>query len=110
MDMVTEVGPVRLLTDSVASEAKQSIVRRVGVSIDVHHSPVVSVVAHEDCAGNPVGREQQLEQAGRSARWLAQHFSDVLTVGLWVNEHWEVTEVCSIEPRGEKRTLTNERS
>jgi hypothetical protein len=98
--MVTEAGPVRPLADTVDSEAKNSIVRRVGVSIEAHNSRVVSVVAHEDCAGNPVGRDEQLEQLAESARFVAKHFPDVLTIGLWVSEHGDITEVCSVKPRG----------
>lgn len=100
VDMVTEAGPVRPLADTVDSEAKQSTVRRVGLSIEAHNSRVVSVVAHEGCAGNPVAREQQLEQLAESARFLAEHFPDVLTIGLWVSEHGDITEVCSVKPRG----------
>jgi len=98
--MVTESGPVRPLADAVDSEAKRSTLRRVGLSIDAHNSRVVSVVAHEGCVGNPVGREQQLEQLAESARFVAERFPDVLTIGLWVGEQGHITEVCSVKPRG----------
>jgi carbonic anhydrase len=95
--MVTEAGPVRDLAEAVDSETTRSIVRRVELSIEAHGSAVVAVVAHEDCAGNPTDREHQVGQLAESTGYLADRFPQTSVLGLWVDEHGEVTNVCAHE-------------
>jgi len=59
--MVTEPGPDKALTRGTV-EVVESIRRKVEVSMTAHHSSVIAVVGHHDCAGNPVSKEEHLEQ------------------------------------------------
>ncbi|MCK4511962.1 hypothetical protein KAW64_09495 [bacterium] len=98
VDVVSEAGPVRCLADSADSEAKRSILRRVGISIEAHRSRVIAVVAHADCAGNPVDEEQQRRELGLSVDYIAENFPETSVLGLWVNAEWSVAEACARGP------------
>ena len=97
VDMVTEPGPVKLLANGEGMETVDAIVRRVAVSIAAHESRTLAVVAHEDCAGNPVGQAEQVWQLGASVQFLAARFPKMTTIGLWVAGTGEVSEVCRSE-------------
>ena len=100
VDVVSEAGPVGVLCRAAQSEAGASILRRVGVSVHAHGSESVAVVAHADCAGNPVGEEQQLRELAASVERLAETFPEVAVLGLWVDDSWSVTEVCGVGKAG----------
>ena len=101
VDLVTEPGPARSLAGSADAEIKRSILRRVAMSIDAHGSRLIAVVAHADCARNPAGREAKRRQLEESAAVLAENFPSVPIVGLWVDERWSVSLICSLRLAGE---------
>ena len=94
VDVVSEAGPVRVLADPADSDEKTSMLRRAGVSASAHNSNLIAVVAHADCAGNPVSEEQQSRQLVASVEALAAQFPESLVLGLWVDGEWSVVEVC----------------
>ena len=98
VDLVTEPGPARSLAGSADAEIKSSILRRVAVSIEAHGSELIAVVAHADCARNPAGREAKERQLSEAAAVLAESFPGVSILGLWVDERWSVSPVCSLGP------------
>lgn len=89
VDMVTEPGPVRLLAETDTAEAA-SIRHRVEISVTKHGSRLVAVVAHDDCAGNPVAPSVQLEQLRRAVERIREWFPQVAVVGLWLGSDWQV--------------------
>jgi len=93
VDTVTDAGPVRFLASSPESNAARSMHRRIKVSIDEHGSRKIAVVAHHDCAGNPVARQTQIEQLRSAVDSLSRRYGDCEVVGLWVDGDWVVTEV-----------------
>jgi carbonic anhydrase len=92
VDSITEAGPVRMLGDAPDSDVVASILSRIAVSVGKHGARTVAVVAHHDCAGNPVSREAQLAQLERAIALLAERFPGIDVVGLWVDERWQVSE------------------
>ncbi len=72
VDDITEPGPICMLTDCADPSAVESIRRRLDISINKHGSHVVAVVAHHDCAGNPVSKEQQLHQLALAINTINQ--------------------------------------
>lgn len=94
VDVVSEAGPVRVLAGRTDSEPKASVVRRAGVSVSAHGSGLIAVVAHDDCAGNPVPEEQQRRELAASVGYIAGQFPEALVLGLWVDSEWSVTETC----------------
>ena len=93
VDMITEAGPVRALSENRDGDVLDSIRRRVLVSTGKHRSRHPAVVAHHDCAGNPVPEAQQLPQLPRALAVLAAWGLGVELMGLWVDGDWRVTEV-----------------
>ncbi|MGC8936612.1 MAG: carbonic anhydrase [Candidatus Methanomethylicaceae archaeon] len=58
-----------------------------------HNSKVVAIVAHYDCAGNPVGKYVQIQQLIKAIREIKSWDYDVDVIGLWVNDKWQIDEV-----------------
>ncbi len=93
VDTITEPGPIRILADGDDDRLVESILYRIGISVEKHGSRSICVVGHHDCAGNPVDKATQLDQIGRAIHRLRGHYPDVEIFGLWVNEQWAVEEV-----------------
>jgi hypothetical protein len=60
VDMITEPGPVRILSEKHDATQLQSIRRRLEISTWKHGSKSIAIVAHHDCAANPADMETQL--------------------------------------------------
>lgn len=91
LDTITTAGLVRHL----ASDTEQTpfLLADLDISLTAHGSQRVAIIAHHDCAGNPVSDEEQAQQVADAVRRLATIHPGTETVGLWVNEHWTVEEV-----------------
>ena len=96
VDSVTEAGPILYLGRKKGSEQRKSILLRTDVSINNHKSTGIAVIAHHDCAGNPVDDHIQIAQLTPAAELLASHYPEVDITGLWLDSNFSVTEVCSI--------------
>ncbi len=93
VDMITEAGPVRHLAEEPDSDVTRSIRFRIDVSVQKHKSSGIAMVAHHDCAGNPLEKARQLEQLKAALAFLKQHYATAEIIGLWVDETWMVSEV-----------------
>ena len=93
VDMITEPGPVRLLSDAREDTQIRSIKERVEISVKKHFSTIIAIVAHYDCAGNPVVKEEQLRQLDAAIKKVRSWGFGVETVGLWVDDKWQVEEL-----------------
>lgn len=93
VDTITEPGPESILSDPGHALVK-SIRDRVMISVHKHHSEVVSVVAHGDCAGNPISKDEQLDMLRRAMDIVVGWELNITVVGLWLEgPDWEVQEV-----------------
>ena len=93
VDMVTEAGPVAALCEPEREAQVRGIHARVELSIERHGSRGLAVVAHHDCAGNPVPAEKQQEQLGSAVSLLRERFPGIPVVALWVDSQWQVREL-----------------
>lgn len=93
VDDVTEPGPICMLESCADPSGVESIRRRVDISVNKHGSRVVAIVAHHDCAGNPVDKQEQLRQLAGSMRTVQDWGYGVQVIGLWVDENWNVQPV-----------------
>jgi len=90
VDMITEAGPNRILSGRVEGLV-ESVRERVLISVRKHGSTIVAVVAHGDCAGNPVPSEENIRQLRESMKVVSSWALPVSIVGLWIDEvNWEV--------------------
>ena len=92
IDNITYVGPVGLAPTTADSPAVESIFRLVDISMRVHASKGLAVVAHHDCAGNPVPQSKQLEQLKAWMEKLDQTYPGFEIIGLWLDEDFKVHE------------------
>jgi carbonic anhydrase len=93
VDTITEPGPNKILAENKDSVAIDSIERRVAISVNKHGSKYIAVLGHHDCAGNPVDKESQLAHIQSAVRTVNSWGFPVETIGLWVDENWQVSEV-----------------
>ena len=91
-DLVTEPGPDRVLSSYQITQLL-SIKERVGVSVRAHHSQLIAVVGHHDCAANPVSEEEHRKQIELAVKMVKTWSTGAKLIGLWVNEKWEVEVV-----------------
>jgi hypothetical protein len=91
IDNITDAGPVGL-APTADSPAVKSIFKLVEVSMRLHASKGLAVVAHHDCAGNPVPGSVQMEQLQVWIKILAEHFPGIQIIGLWLDEDFQVHE------------------
>ena len=92
VDMITEAGPDGLMTAGTV-DSLESIKSRVNVSVNAHHSRVVAVVAHHDCAGHPVSEEEHRAALKRCVDVIESWLFPVRRLALWVGEEWQVEPV-----------------
>ena len=93
VDAVTEPGPVRILAEAPDSLPAKSMAGRVAISVEKHGSRNIAIVTHHDCAGNPVGREEQTVQLRAAIETVRGWGFKPEVVGVWVDEKWQVTLV-----------------
>ncbi|MCJ7515093.1 MAG: hypothetical protein MUO89_03860 [Dehalococcoidia bacterium] len=93
IDTITEPGPNKILAENKDSAAINSIKQRVAISVNKHGSRCIAVLGHHDCAGNPVDKESQLAHIKSAVKTVNSWGFLVQTIGLWVDENWQVNEV-----------------
>ncbi len=89
VDSVTEPGPVAILAERNNTSLVDGILRRVDISVHKHGSNAVAIVAHHDCAGNPLPKEQQFPQLRAAVLFLRSKYPQTPVIGLWIGEDWK---------------------
>ncbi len=93
VDSITEAGPNKILAGGKNSAAVESILSRLQISVEKHHTLGIAVVGHHDCAGNPTHKEAQIEHIEKAVHFLKNKFSSLEIIGLWVGSDWAVKEL-----------------
>lgn len=89
VDTITEPGPDGIM--AVLGKQVESIKSRVMISVKAHGSETIVVVAHHDCAGNPVSKEDHWDHVRKAVQVIRSWNLPVKKVaGVWVNENWTV--------------------
>ncbi len=97
VDMITEPGPDRLLSEALPEHVK-SIKSRVEISVNAHGSKIIAMVSHHDCAGNPVSKEEHLRQLKDCLKLIKSwKFPVNSIIGLWINDQWAVEPIEEIK-------------
>ncbi|MFN0060605.1 MAG: carbonic anhydrase [Planctomycetota bacterium] len=84
VDMITEPGADRVLTEEWPT-VNDHIRRKILVSVNSHGSRLIALVAHDDCAGNPVTKEVHVEQVLKGLEVLRGWNFGTRILGLWVD-------------------------
>ena len=93
VDTITDPGPVRILAEATDAAALESIKRRVSISVTKHGSTCVAIIAHADCAGNPVDKETQVHQLRMAAATVLSWGFGVQLDLLWLGNDWQVEHI-----------------
>jgi len=98
LDTVTAPGLDGILAGTVPGQIAM-IKEYADVSMEHHHPEFVIVSGHEDCAGNPVSRQQHIEDIRASVETVRSwggKFADIPIYGLYVERNdkgeWVVGE------------------
>jgi len=92
VDMITDAGPVKILSDKKTENLK-SIISCIDISLKNHKSKGIAIVAHYDCAGNPISDEEQKKLLKKAVTFLVSEYINVSICGLWVNKNGEVEKI-----------------
>ena len=93
VDMITEPGPAKVLSENKDLDIVGSIKRRVLVSIEKHDSKTVIIAGHHDCAANPAEEEARLRQIGEAVKNIKEWGLGVDVHGVWVDKNWEAVSL-----------------
>ena len=89
VDMITEPGPDKILSEEKDLNIIESIKRRIMISVEKHKSKVLIIAGHYDCAGNPVEKEIHYSQIKKAVENIEKLNLGVRVYGAWVDENWK---------------------
>jgi len=89
VDMITEPGADKVLSENKPVDIIESIKRRVLISIEKHKSRIIIIVGHYGCAANPVGKEGHYRQISTAVKNIKEWGLEVDIYGVWVGEGWK---------------------
>lgn len=92
VDQITEPGPIKILAENTEKQIIENIKKRVDISVNHHGSKIVAIVGHEDCAGNPVSKEEQILQLKKSEEVVKSFGFDTEITLLYVEGDWQTVE------------------
>ncbi len=95
VDMPTAPGLNKVLSNGDDNE-KEIIKRKVDISVSAHKSKGIAIVGHYDCAGNPVCREDHINDIISACKLVKSWYPNLTIVGVFVNENWQAEEVFTI--------------
>ncbi|XMB86164.1 hypothetical protein RJG79_12315 [Mycoplasmatota bacterium WC44] len=93
VDTITEAGPNKILAQNKEVSIVENIKNRCDVSINLHCSDLIGIVAHFDCGGNPAIYEQQLKDLYNAKELVQSWYSDIKIILMWVDENQVVHEL-----------------
>lgn len=76
-----------------ATEVKAHYKTEVLISVNGHHSRNLVIIAHQDCAANPISDEEQIEQLKQACEILVNEWelpAGVKVVGLWLTKNTDI--------------------
>lgn len=85
VDTITAPGMVKHLAET--TERTATILNDIDASMSKHHSNQIGVVAHADCAGNPVPDRTQQQQVAKAVGFLERRYPNADIIGLFIDEH-----------------------
>lgn len=89
IDTITRAGIIKHLTSSY-DPVTNSIVDDLDTSIEVHDSYQIALVAHRECAGNPVDDERQRGQLKNAVEHFTRRYPAQEVIGLWLGTNWAI--------------------
>jgi hypothetical protein len=98
VDLITEPGPERALTDPARAGVQAAIHRNASFSVKGHDAELVAVAAHDDCLGNDADPATRLRQLRGAQHLITGWNLGVDVLGLWVHMDGTVEEAATAIP------------
>lgn len=90
IDMITEPGPNKILSEAKDTDIIDSLKKKVAISVGKHNSQIIAIVGHYDCAGNPKNEAAQKEDLRKSINTITSWgFPVKKIIALWLDEKFE---------------------
>jgi hypothetical protein len=93
VDMVTLPGADGIFSSRENTGDIERIRRAVSISIEKHHSSIITVIGHFDCAGNPGDKEHHYEDIRMAVHEVSLWNFDAQVAGYYVNDKLQIEEV-----------------
>ena len=93
VDLITAPGVNKLLAEGIYLTTTELIKKSAEISVNGHGSRLIAIVGHHDCSGNSADKEVQWKQTLAAVRIVDSWALNARVIGLWVDEHWKVSEV-----------------
>ncbi|MFO8052691.1 MAG: carbonic anhydrase [Candidatus Omnitrophota bacterium] len=92
VDTITEPGPCKIIADNSDKATINSIIKRTNISVNKHHSKLIAISSHYDCAGNPSSKKRKKTQIKASVEFIKKSYPQIEVIGLWINNQWKVNQ------------------
>jgi len=89
VDIITEPGPDKVLSENKSMDIIESIKRRVLLSIERNSSKNIIIAGHHDCKANPVEEKVHYRQIKESVDKIKEWNLEVDVYGVWVGKSWK---------------------
>ncbi len=66
---------------------------KLEISVGKHHSKVIAIVGHAECAGNPVDDDTHKAHIRTAVGRVKQWYPDLEVFGVWVGSDWKAVRV-----------------
>jgi len=93
VDMVTFPGADGIFSVRENLDKIEIIRRSVSISIEKHHSRIIAIVGHFDCAGNPGDKEHHYAHIRKALHEVSYWNFDAQIAGYYVNDKLQIEEV-----------------
>lgn len=91
VDMITEPGADKVLAQGFSAQI-EALKQKALISVNAHKSAIIAIAGHDDCAANPVSKDEHLAHIRTAMQTVSSWGLPVRVVGLWVTE-WGYVEV-----------------
>jgi hypothetical protein len=98
VDLITEPGPERALTDPARAAVQTAIQRNARFSVRGHAAELIAVTAHDDCLGNDADPGTRRTQLLAAQQLVIGWDLGVDVIGLWVRLDGKVEEAATAIP------------
>ena len=98
VDLITEPGPERALTEPTRARTQAAIHRNARFSRDGHDAEIIAVTAHDECLGNDAESEVRLAQLRAAQQVVIGWNLGADVVALWVHGNGQVEEAMTAVP------------
>jgi len=90
VDMITEPGPNRILSEGTDTQTIESLKKKVRISVEKHGSQIIAIAAHYDCAGNPECENVQKEHLRKAIDIIISWgFPVKKVIAIWLDEDFK---------------------